>query len=54
MTSLKYAIVKWEEYYSEKPSKKHELIRVLTDYKTGFKNEAGLKDTIVRMIDNHL
>ena len=54
MTSLKYAIVKWQEYYSEKPSKKHELIRVLTEYKTGCKNEAELKETIVRMIDNHL
>ena len=33
--ALEHAIVKWQEYYSEKASKKHELIRVLTEYKTG-------------------
>ena len=46
------AIVKWREYYSEKASKKHELIRVLTEYKTGCKNAAELKETIARLIDN--
>ena len=54
MTSLKYAIVKWQEYDSKKPSRKHELIIVLTEYKTGCKNEAELKETIIRLIDNYL
>ena len=52
--ALEDVIVKWQEYNSEKASKKHELIRVLTEYKTGCKNEAELKETIVRMIDNYL
>ena len=43
MTSLKYAIIKWHDYYSKKPSKKYELIRELTEYKTDCKNEAKLK-----------
>ena len=45
--ALEDAIVKWQEYYSEKASKKHELIRLLKEYKTGGKNEAELtKETI--------
>ena len=52
--ALEHANKKWQEYYSEKASKKHELIRVLTEYKTGCKNSAELKETIVRMIDNYL
>ena len=52
--ALEHANVKWQEYYSEKASKNHELIRVLTEYKTGCKNEAELKETIVRLIDNYL
>ena len=52
--ALEHANIKWQEYYSEKASKKHELIRVLTEYKTGCKNAAELKESIVRMIDNYL
>ena len=52
--ALEHANIKWQEYYSEKASEKHELIRVLTEYKTGCKNAAELKESIVRMIDNYL
>ena len=52
--ALEDVIVKWQEYYSEKASMKHELTRVLTAYKTGCKNAAELKETIVRMIDHYL
>ena len=53
--ALEDAIVKWQEYYSEKASKRCELIRVLTEHKTGCKNEAGLtKETIARLIENFL
>ena len=52
--ALEHANIKWQEYYSEKASKKHELMRVLTEYKTGCKNAAELKESIVRMIDNYL
>ena len=41
--------------YAEKAAKKHELIRILTEYKTGGKNEAELtKETIARLIASHL
>ena len=44
-----------KRYYAEKASKKHELIRLLTEYKTGGKNEAELtKETIARMIQTFL
>ena len=52
--ALEDVIVKWQEYYSEKASMKHELTRVLTAYKTGCKNAAELKETIVRMINHYL
>ena len=53
--ALEQANKKWQEYYSEKASKKHELIRVLTEYKTNGKNSPELtKETIARMIDNYL
>ena len=31
--ALEHAIVKWQEYCSEKDSQKHALIRVVTKYK---------------------
>ena len=44
-----------KRYYAEKASKKHELIRLLKEYKTGGKNEAELtKETIARLIENFL
>ena len=52
--ALEDVIVKWQEYYSEKASKKQELIRLLREYKTGCKNGAELKETIALMIDNYL
>ena len=40
---------------SEKTSKKHELIKLLKEYKNGSINEVELtKETIVRMIDSYL
>ena len=40
---------------AEKASKKHELIRLLTKYKTGGKNEAELtKETIARLMEYYL
>ena len=44
-----------KRHYAEKAAKKHELIRILTEYKTGGKNEAELtKETIARLIASHL
>ena len=44
-----------KRYYAEKASKKHELIRLLKEYKTLNKNEAELtKETIERLIKNFL
>ena len=44
-----------KRYYAEKASKKHELIRLLTKYKTGGKNEAELtKETIARLMEYYL
>ena len=44
-----------KRYYPEKASKKHELIRLLKEYKTLNKNEAELtKETIERLIKNFL
>ena len=44
-----------KRYYAEKASKKHELIRLLKEYKTGGKNGAELtKETIARLIENFL
>ena len=44
-----------KRYYAEKASKKHELIRLLKEYKSGSKNEAELtKETIARLIENFL
>ena len=53
--ALEHANIKWQEYYSEKASKKHELIKLLTKYKTGGKNEAELtKETIARLMEYYL
>ena len=44
-----------KRYYAEKASKKHELIRLLKEYKTDGKNEAELtKETITRLMENCL
>ena len=44
-----------KRYYAEKASKKHELIKLLTKYKTGGKNEAELtKETIARLMEYYL
>jgi len=40
---------------SKKASKKHELIKLLKEYKTGSNNEVELtKETIVRLMKRHL
>ena len=44
-----------KRYYAEKATKKHELIRLLKEYKTDGKNEAKLtKETITRLMENFL
>ena len=44
-----------KRYYAEKASKKHELIRLLKEYKTDGQNEAELtKETITRLMENYL
>ena len=47
--------MKIRHWRAEKASKKHELIKLLTKYKTGGKNEAELtKETIARLMEYYL
>ena len=44
-----------KKHYAEKAAKKHELIKILKEYKTGGKNMAELtKETIERLMKNFL
>ena len=51
--ALEHANKRWQEYYSEKASKNHELIKLLKEYKTDSNNEV-VKETIVRLMKRHL